>query len=527
MRKHLVQEDMSAEKTVALAHPNGELEKMDLGEDGDGCAVDSYAGKVHIRWDNSAAVTALGQMPVFADFLKTSGLWDGFLADCPLRYRSPNAPDKVDVLGTMLMSVLAGQTRYAHISGMRGDGVNPALLGMSKVMSEDSVRRAFKQAEPSETRAWLMRHLRQTYGPLLERAWVLDLDSTVKVLYGNQEKAVKGYNPAKPGRPSHVIHTYLMAGLRLVLGAEVQAGNETAASYAQPGFWSYFDSLPKAARPVFLRGDIGWGSERMMKEAEQRDQAYLFKIKQSARVKEVLAGSIAMEGWQDAGQGWEGIWSQVRLAGWTQMRKVIILRRPLGEAAMAKRKSKRNKQMELELGRVKEGTLFYEYAVLVTNMQEDLLTLAQHYRDRGDSENNFDELKNQWGWLGYTTHDHARSEMMTLFVALVYNWWTLFTRLAIPGKRAEAITTRPLLLHAIGRKTSHSNQTTLTITSLHAEAATIQTAMKAVASFLGKIRSIAEQLLPMERWRLILRAVVRAFPLTPTMNVPPANFGKA
>src|SRR5579863_3558816 len=90
--------------------------------------------------------------------------------------------------------------------------------------------------------------------------------------------------------------------------------------------------------------------------------------------------------------------------------------------------------------------------------------------DRGDAENNFDELKNQWGWLGYTTHDHARSEMMTLFVALVYNWWSLFTRLSNPTKRAEAITTRPPLLHAIGRKTSHSNQSTLALTSLHAEA---------------------------------------------------------
>jgi hypothetical protein len=93
-------------------------------------------------------------------------------------------------------------------------------------------------------------------------------------------------------------------------------------------------------------------------------------------------------------------------------------------------------------------------------------------------------LKNQWGWQGFTTHDHARSEMMTLFVALVYNWWSLFTRLSNPNKRAEAITTRPLLLHAIGRKTNHSSQSTVTLTSLHAEATKIQVAVKAVAGFL-------------------------------------------
>jgi hypothetical protein len=518
---------MSLDEGMELAHPKGEVAGTGTGAEPEGCSVETYGGKLHIRWDDSAAVTAMGQMPVFIDFLKTSGLWDGLVADCPLRYTSPNAPRQVDVLGTLLMSVLAGQWRYAHITGLRGDGVNPGLLGMRKVMSEDSARRAFKQAPAEEIGPWLRRHLRQTYEPLLEQAWVMDLDSTVKPLYGKQEKAVKGYNPGKPGRPSHVVHTYLFAQLRLVLGAEVQAGNETASSYAQPGFWAYFDTLPRPSRPVFIRGDIGWGNERMMQEAEQRDQGYLFKIRQSAKIKELLAGSFTMERWESAGQGWEGIWSEVRLAGWTRKRRVIILRRPVREdLVVAKRKGKgrRQAQMELEMGWVREDTVLYEYAVLVTNMDEEIFTLAQHYRDRGDAENNFDELKNQWGWLGFTTHDHARSEMMTLFVALVYNWWSLFTRLSSPSKRAEAITSRPLLLHAIGRKTSHSNQSTLTLTSLHAEAHKIQAAVKAVAGFLRHIRSIAEQLKPMERWRLILRAIMRDFPRAGALEMPNCSF---
>ncbi len=112
----------------------------------------------------------MGQLPVFIDFLKTSGLWDGLVADCPLQYTSPNAPSQVDILGTLLMSVLAGQRRYAHITGLRGDGVNPELLGMRKVMSENSARRAFKQAAPEATREWLSKHLRQTYERLCQLA---------------------------------------------------------------------------------------------------------------------------------------------------------------------------------------------------------------------------------------------------------------------------------------------------------------------------------------------------------------------
>ena len=47
-------------------------------------------------------------------------------------------------------------------------------------------------------------------------AWILDVDTTVKPLYGRQEGAVVGYNPKKPRRPSHCYHTYSMAGTRLV-----------------------------------------------------------------------------------------------------------------------------------------------------------------------------------------------------------------------------------------------------------------------------------------------------------------------
>ena len=57
------------------------------------------------------------------------------------------------------------------------------------------------------------------------------------------------------------------------------------------------------------------------------------------------------------------------------------------------------------------------------------LGLEPHYRDRGDAENNFDELKNQWGWAGFTTQDRKRCQIMGRIMALVYNWWTIFMRL--------------------------------------------------------------------------------------------------
>ena len=51
-----------------------------------------------------------------------------------------------------------------------------------------------------------------------------------------------------------------------------------------------------------------------------------------------------------------------------------------------------------------------------------------------------------WGWGGFVTHDVKRCRLTARFVALVYNWWSLFVRLADPDRHTEALTSRPLLL---------------------------------------------------------------------------------
>jgi hypothetical protein len=78
--------------------------------------ADTFAGRVHVEWDDGARVTPLGQLPFFIEYLKQGGLFDGWVSGCPLYFSSPNAPSNWDVLGTVLLSVLAGHWRYAHMT---------------------------------------------------------------------------------------------------------------------------------------------------------------------------------------------------------------------------------------------------------------------------------------------------------------------------------------------------------------------------------------------------------------------------
>jgi len=150
-----------------------------------------------------------------------------------------------------------------------------------------------------------------------------------------------------------------------------------------------------------------------------------------------------------------------------------------------------------------------------------VITIAQLYRDRADCENAFDELKNQWGWSGFTTHDLARCRLTARMVALVYNWWNIFVRLAEPDKHLEAITSRPLLLAGIAERTRHGRQTTLRITSTHGRSTWTQRVLTAVARFLRSLTNAAEQLTLDDRWLRVLAHAMRAWLKGRQLRAPP------
>jgi Transposase DDE domain len=318
---------MGTDLSERVAHPLGEQPEVEEWS----TVADTFAGRVHIEWDTAVPVTPLGQLPFFIEYLKQGGLFDGWVADCRLSFTSPNAPRKRDVLSTLLLSVLAGHRCYAQVTALRCDAVNPPLLGMSKVISEDALRRALVKIDETAGSRWL-------------------------------------------------------------------------------GFAE------------------GLGGKREV----------------------------------------------------------------------------------------------WEYAALVTSRDSEILTLGQLYRDRADCENAFDELKNHWGWGGFTTQDLKRCRLLAASVALIYNWWSLFVRLADPDHHREVITSRPLLLQAIARKTQHAGRTTLSVSSTHGEQQVARRAYLRIARFFASLRATAEQLDAVQRWYRILSEALRKY-LRGRQLIPPAR----
>ena len=492
-----------------VIHPTGEPEFTLKKSVISALIADTFNGKIHIEWDPQAQVTTMGQLAFFIQYLKMGHRFMPWVEECPLRYTSPNAPKKINVLGSFVLSILAGYTRYAHITRIQGDCVNAPLLGMTKVVGEDSARNALKAIEVNEGIAWLQKHLYQSYSPLLELRWILDADVTIKTLYGHQEGATVGYNHHKPGRPSHTYHTYMIANVRLILEVEVQAGNRSSSAYTAPGLWALLDRIPRAHWPAFIRGDSDWGSDTVMSEAEQRGVDYLFKLKKSPLVKKLIHQYHCKSGWVKTHEGFEAFATELKLITWKTARRVVIVRRRLvKDRAQAQDNALPH---QLSLVEPAEDLAAFEYSVLVTSLDAEVITIVQHYRDRADCENNFDEIKNQWGWCGFVTQKLAPCRLIARMIALVYNWWSLFVRLVEAEKHYEAIVSRPLLLHGVGKQTQHAGQTTLTITSSHGRESYVKAAYTRVCAFFDELNAIAPQLTPLQCWYRILSEAMKKY----------------
>ena len=502
-------------------HPMGESnepKKTALAQASEDVMVaQTMGGRMHVRWDESAQATPHGQLVFFAEFLATAGVFDRWVDGCPLSYSSPNASTKRDVLGTLMLGILAGSRRYAHIAGVRGDAVAAQALGLRSVVSEDSVRRALKAMVPATSEPWMRTALMDSVKSALNRPWVLDIDATIKPLYGHQQGAEIGYNPHKPGRPSHVLHTFWVGNLRLVLDAVLTSGKQHSSGHAKAPLERLLDELGDQ-RPALLRGDCGYGNEDIIEVCEQRELPYLLRLRRTANVKRLIERLFTREGWSrasEASQGWQAIEHSIRLHGWSRERRVVVLRRRIKhDIALTAAKSAGNARHEqlvlaLPFDEVQDNAQLWEYTVLVTNAEYDLTAIGQLYRDRCDCENGFDELKNQWGWGGFTTHDMHRSQITARAVALVYNWWSWYVRAANPAARREALTSRPLLLAAVGRAVSHGGQTLLYLTPMHAEVGLIKSMIANVHAAIRHVRSAAEQLPTLDRWATLLAYICR------------------
>src|SRR5262249_15527836 len=146
---------------------------------GEGVGFQKAGGGLQKGWGDKKQTSVVWEMGFFFEVLSATRLFCQWGGACALFFKSPHRGTPPGILGTWMLSILSGHWRYAHVSAIRADGVNPGLLGMSAVVAEDTLRRGLKAIDENAGTQWLWRHIGRTVLGLLEAPWILDVDVTI------------------------------------------------------------------------------------------------------------------------------------------------------------------------------------------------------------------------------------------------------------------------------------------------------------------------------------------------------------
>lgn len=378
----------------------------------------------------------MADWPPGAAFSNTSGSSNDSPLIAPSSAPAPTPRPCARSCNSFQLSALVEGKRFCHVRWLTDDPAIATMMGLERGRGEDALPRLARGMAAEALRQWMPRPQTELYAALPER-FIADWDSTVNTRHGHQEDAVVGYNPHKRGRKSHHPLICVAARTRLCLHLEWRPGDTVSATDWQPAMeqlWSH----PTIRERLWLnRGDVGFGQEAILawhEVAGAPRPKYLFKLKLTSNVRRASA-RVPWPLWEGAPTvGCQQLAeTTVKLHGWNRERRIVLVR-TLQPA---------NPTPQAMFGDTPED----EVAVYVTNLEPGEAKpeqVALLYAQRADTENVFDELKNQWGFRGCCSQRAVVTELAARLVLLTYNLWSLFTRLTglTPGHHTEAIKSR-------------------------------------------------------------------------------------
>lgn len=261
---------------------------------------------------------------------------------------------------------------------------------------------------PAELRALNQEILR----PALPVGLILDLDSSVETVYGNQEGAAKGTNPHKPGRNSYHPLLVFEGQTRLNLNATLRPGNTHSSTDAAAFLEQTFELLGDR-RVKYARFDKGFGGEHFYSLWENKGVGYVGKLKWTQRLAREVQACRYWTRYVDEDWIIEGITLIYKATSWETSRRVAVIR----------------KAQIFDDG---QGRIVFDsdwtYEAIVTNLEWEPIDLLRFYNQRCCMENYIKEAKQGFSIDRIATGDFKANELDLLIKLLAYNLFERFKR---------------------------------------------------------------------------------------------------
>ena len=291
----------------------------------------------------------------------------------------------------LILGRLLGKERISHFEDIEEETMLKRFFGWKKLPDYTTYYNDLKRfKEKEELKGFQVTNELLTKRVLVDQKRViLDFDSSVNTVYGNQEGAEVGYNSHNPGKKSfHPLYVY--EGIsRLCLYAELRNGK----AYTSYGMIDAARESLKHVRPdatIMARFDKGFPNDdhlNFFEEYRDPDTGYPKEILYVGKLK--LFKSLVKKGlekkWCRVYEGTKIIeWTEInhQAQTWSKSRRVVLIR--MAEAA------------DFDEPYLSEEFL-WEYQAIVTNMKDSGDEIWRFYNHRACMENYIKESKNGFG----------------------------------------------------------------------------------------------------------------------------------
>lgn len=325
-----------------------------------------------------------------------------------------------ELLLALMYPMILGLEKIEVSALLKTNGVFQYLTGLPSFPDPTTLRRFLVRSAPL-----LMPQLRDVHNTLRSRflaipqipsSFWLDGDSTVQTLYGNQEGAVKGYNPSHPGKKSYHPLIITEAHRGDCLGGILRPGNAHTADGIADMLTAILSFLPHHNRMRF-RADAGFYDGDFVALLKERLVNFAIVAHMTLPVKNRVGGLR----YTDVSSIFSTAEFQYQPHGWKEKERFVVLRRKLPDE---------------EPGQ--QTTLFtldrYAYSVIVADLELEPYHVFQFYQDRSAMERIVRTLKEDYPFGKAPTNSFEANALYAELSLLAYNLITWFKYLCLPDE---------------------------------------------------------------------------------------------
>jgi len=397
-------------------------------------------------------ITSYATMKEVHDFFKVIGFADMFNNTVEFNQRKSPYPPQL-VSQCVIEQKIMGIHRIENSDNLDTDNIYLKLHNLAKYPDPETIRDHLEKYDSTKLEQLnnLNKQLLDKIAFFIGPRYInLHFDSTVLTVFGEQEKAQKGYNPRYKGRKSYCLKTCTIEDLNLVVYIDLCPGDDVSATNFSSFFSACMDAIPSNWVVKEAKLDKGYFSEKVVKLFEDNCLEYTIAAKKYTPLKAHIKDQLEVSFDDVESEKYKAVETFFRPDSWAAPRKFIIAR-------VLDSHLKKNKQGELF------PELYYREQALVTNKESSPIETYYEYNKRAGCENINKELQYGFDLTKAPSLKYEANAAHAMLATIGYNLIIAMKLMVLPEtwKSKTIATLRKLFIHIPGRLVNLSGKATM------------------------------------------------------------------